>query len=61
MAISRKRWPTLEVDVMIDGWKYYGSISFQYNPCFHIKEEELRQAAIQRYPTLREKNFTLMW
>lgn len=47
------------VDVMKDGWRYYGSFDFYYNPAFIITEEELTQAALQRFPTLRNEYFTL--
>lgn len=47
------------VDVMKDGWRYYGSFNFYYNPAFIVTEEELTKAALQRFPTLRTQHFTL--
>lgn len=47
------------VDVMKDGWRYYCSFDFYYNPAFIITEEELTQAALQRFPTLKNEYFTL--
>ena len=47
------------VDVMKDGWRYYGSFDFYYNPAFIVTEEELTRAALQRFQTLRTQFFTL--
>lgn len=55
----RKGLKKIEVDVMKDGWRYYGSFDFYYNPAFVVTEEELTQAALQRFPTLRTQCFTL--
>ena len=51
----------MEVDVMKDGWRYYGTFKFTYNTCFVVREEELHEAALKRFPTLKTQNFTLAW
>lgn len=52
---------TMEVDVMKDGWRYYGTFKFTFNPCFVVREEELTEAALKRFPTLKTQKFTLAW
>lgn len=43
----------IEVDVMKDGWRYYGTFKLTYNPCFVVREEELKEAALRQFPTLK--------
>lgn len=51
----------MEVDVMKDGWRYYGTFKFTYNPCFVVRDEELTEAALRQFPTLKTQKFTLAW
>lgn len=51
----------MEVDVMKDGWRYYGTFKFTFNPCFVVREEELLEAALKQFPTLKTQKFTLAW
>lgn len=52
----------MNIDVMTDnGDRYYGTLQFEYNPCFRITDTEIRTAVLQRFPTLRHKKFTIAW
>lgn len=68
MARKQQKYKTLgngmrvmEVDVMKDGWLFYGTFKFTYNPCFIVREEELTEAALRQFPTLKTQKFTLAW
>lgn len=59
---NRKIRSVMDIDVMLDkGDRYYGTLHFEYNPCFRITDTEIRTAVLQRFPTLKHKKFTIAW
>lgn len=51
---------TLIFDVMLNE-QYIHTFKYKYNPLFPIEEEELRKFVEERLPTLKGKNFKILF
>lgn len=52
----------IDIDVMTDkGERYYGTLHYEYNPCFRLSSDDIKRAVLQRFPTLKHKKFTIAW